>query len=101
MLITEAAAYPTLRTVCNPYSFSADGLVLTGTSGQNTDDVLRNSSADATPIGALDSILDWAHLAPTCPDTLGCFPYRDSDPFIMDKTPHVFFTANQDSFAQK
>ena len=51
---------------------------------------------------ALESTLRWSHLAPTCPDTLGCFPYRNEDPFVVEeRTPHVAFAANQDSFGQR
>ncbi len=82
-LLAESSVFPTLRTVTNPYSFSLDGLTFSGTSGQNTDDVLRNSGSGGEgeggrgPLDALSSMLDWSHLAPTCPDTLGCYPYRD------------------------
>ena len=91
-----------LRTVTNPYSFSLDGFHVVGSSGQNTDDVLRNTfPGHLGCVDALSSLLDWSHLAPTCPDTLGCFPYREKDPFAVEETPHVMFAANQDKFSQK
>jgi hypothetical protein len=37
----------------------------------------------------------WGHLAPTCPDTIGCFPYFEQDPFILDTLPDVFIAGNQ------
>lgn len=58
-------------------------------------------------------------MAPTAPDTLcecvkrlstddtiklimpaeiGCYPYFDADPFIMTRTPHVYFIGNQPRF---
>ena len=59
------------------------------------------------PCCRLDSALDamectmrWSHIAPTCPDTLGCFPYTDSDPFIIKSRPHVNFVGNQ-KFGQR
>ena len=45
--------------------------------------------------------MEWAHLAPNCPDTLGAFPLNESDPFIIDKCPHVLFTANEKNFQTK
>jgi len=36
-------------------------------------------------------------MAPTTPDTLSCFPYTNSDPFIFDDYPQVYFAANQKS----
>lgn len=60
---------------------------------------------------ALKKTLQWAHLAPTAPDTLPCYPLTAGDPFIMPtlnskendpasskddcNTPHVLFAGNQ------
>ena len=84
----------------NPYLFESHGVRILGFSGQNTDDILRNTSLE-DPLDALEMILLAAHMAPTCPDTLGCFPYKDKDPFIMQEVPHVVFTANQAKFDQR
>ena len=61
---------------------------------------MRNTNLE-DPLDALEDILKYTHLAPTCPDTLGCFPYKDGDPFIMDELPHCMFTANQKKFSQR
>lgn len=45
--------------------------------------------------------LDWAHLAPTAPDTLSTYPFPDRDPFILGSTPHVLFAGNQPGFATR
>jgi len=44
----------------------------------------------------LCSTLRWAHLAPTAPDSLPCFPLSetDPDPFVIDSAPHVLFAGN-------
>jgi DNA polymerase delta subunit 2 len=63
--------------------------------------------------------LQWRHMAPTAPDTLctfdrstnnhltfistprrmlGCYPYFNDDPFIMTRTPHLYFIGNQPRF---
>lgn len=43
----------------------------------------------------MEKCLAWGHLAPTAPDTLGCFPYTDTDPFVLQSLPDVFIAGNQ------
>ena len=43
----------------------------------------------------LQQTLEWRHLAPTAPDTLSCYPFCDTDPFVLDSCPHVYFVGNQ------
>ena len=38
-----ASVYPTMKSATNPYMFSVGGTNITGTSGQNIDDLLRNT----------------------------------------------------------
>lgn len=47
----------------------------------------------------LGKLLQWRHLAPTAPDTLAAYPYFESDPFILDSSPHVLFAGGQPAFA--
>lgn len=96
-LFPLASPYPTLKTVTNPYMFEASGHLLLGTSGQNVNDIMRNCSL-TNSLDALERTLEWSHLAPTCPDTLGCFPYMQQDPFVLSTRPHILFAANQDKF---
>jgi DNA polymerase delta subunit 2 len=46
--------------------------------------------------------LQWGHIAPSCPDTLPCFPYSSEEPFLLNEInggcPHVYFCGNQDIF---
>lgn len=37
-------------------------------------------------------------MAPSAPDTLWSYPFNDRDPFIIEKTPHVYFIGNQPQF---
>lgn len=50
-------------------------------------------------------ILEWTlkigHLSPTAPDTLGCYPFYETDPFIIKDCPHVYFCGNAPSFKSK
>ncbi|KAI9612978.1 hypothetical protein H4Q26_010248 [Puccinia striiformis f. sp. tritici PST-130] len=43
-------------------------------------------------------MLRWSHIAPTAPDTLHCYPFKDHDPFILTCLPHVYFIGNQPDF---
>ena len=80
------------------------------TSGQNIDDVCRQSSL--SPIQSLVSTVeDWSCLCPTCPNSLPCYPFRDCDPFVIrdaqqavaggknNQRPHLVVACNQPSFA--
>ena len=99
-LFPLASGYPSLTTVTNPHAFEARGVRVLAFSGQNVDDVLRNTSLEC-PLDALETVVRCGHMAPTCPDTVGCFPFKDSDPFVLRETPHVVLAANQARFAQR
>jgi len=99
-LFPKASMYSSLNSVTNPYHVQISGFSILGTSGQNIEDIMKNSSI-SDPIEALESIIKWSHMAPTCPDTLGCVPYLENDPFVLKNLPHVFFAGNQEKFAQK
>lgn len=99
-LFPKAGKFKTLKMVPNPYMFEVCGVTFLGTSGQNLEDVMKNSNI-SDPIEALECLVRWSHLAPTCPDTLGCFPFDGKDPFVIETLPHVLFVGNQAKFAQK
>ena len=102
-LFPKSASYSkSFKTVCNPYAFDDpnNGLTFLGSSGQNVDDVIRNSNID-DPLDTAEKLIRWKHVAPTCPDTLGCFPYRNEDPFVLNKRPHLLFVGNQKKFDQR
>eukprot|EP00483_Globobulimina_turgida_P004499 UN04508 len=40
-------------------------------------------------------------IAPTAPDTLSCFPFRNNDPFVINQCPHIYFSGNNDQFRYK
>lgn len=99
-MFPESSVYNTLNLVPNPYYCSLEGVKIIGTSGQPIRDIMGYSEIE-DPLEALENCLKWSHLAPTAPDTLGCFPYYDKDPFIIDECPHVLFAGNQPSFGTK
>ncbi|CAM6128086.1 unnamed protein product [Calypogeia fissa] len=100
-LFPGAAAYSTFVGATNPHQFELDGVIFLGTSGQNIDDLDKYSEADDR-LDYLERTLNWRHIAPTAPDTLGCYPFPDRDPFLVEpSSPHVYFCGNQDKFSTK
>ena len=49
----------------------------------------------------MQQTLEMRHVCPTCPDTLRAFPYVDTDPFVVDHAPHVYFAGNQDCYGER
>lgn len=86
--------------VTNPHEFEVDGVCFLGTSGQNIDDIYKYS-LEENRLTLLQRVLEWGHLVPTAPDTLTCYPLSDSDPFILESAPHVFFVGNQPCYSSQ
>ncbi|KAG0336960.1 hypothetical protein BG000_005958 [Podila horticola] len=99
-LLPCAREYSTFHSVTNPYWTSIDNITLLGTSGQTVDDIYKYVKSEDRLEMAVKT-LAWRHMAPTAPDTLWCYPFKDRDPFIMTKTPHIYFIGNQDKFASQ
>ncbi|TDG53270.1 hypothetical protein AWZ03_000085 [Drosophila navojoa] len=92
-----AAQLSSFQSVTNPYICRLDSALVVGTAGQNIADLLRSTALDSS-LEALRCTLKWGHVAPTAPDTLACYPYISSDPFIMKECPHVYFAGNCEKF---
>ncbi|XP_007247162.2 DNA polymerase delta subunit 2 [Astyanax mexicanus] len=92
--------YPTLQLVTNPYQAVMDGVRFLGTSGQNVSDIVKYSNID-DHLEILENTMRLRHLAPTAPDTLGCYPFYQQDPFIMAECPHVYFSGNAPAYQSK
>ena len=58
-------------------------------------------SMEESRLQLLSRVLEWGHLAPTAPDTLSTYPFSDTDPFVLDTAPHVFFAGNQPDFQSR
>ncbi|KAJ8981894.1 hypothetical protein NQ317_007286 [Molorchus minor] len=99
-MFPNSSVYKSLNLVTNPYFCSVDGIKIFGTSGQPVKNIIGYSEI-ADPIEAMECCLNWSHVAPTAPDTLGCYPFYEEDPFIISECPHVFFTGNQPEFKTK
>ncbi|KAE8674277.1 DNA polymerase delta small subunit [Hibiscus syriacus] len=96
-LFPGSATYNTFRSCTNPHCFELDNIRFLGTSGQNIDDLTKYSEAK-DKLDFLESTLRWRHLAPTTPNTLGCYPFTDRDPFLIDSCPDVYFVGNQEKY---
>ncbi|KAI2808349.1 DNA polymerase delta subunit 2 [Blomia tropicalis] len=93
-------SYPlgSIRSVTNPHHFSIGGVRFLGTSGQNIDS-LRSCTSFTESTDIMRQLMEWGHIAPTCPDLLHCYPFADKDPFVVDQYPDVFFAGNQPDFS--
>ncbi|PQM41643.1 hypothetical protein Pyn_38744 [Prunus yedoensis var. nudiflora] len=96
-LFPGSSAYNTFRSCTNPHCFDLDDIRFLGTSGQNIDDLEKYSDAK-DKLEFVERTLRWRHLAPTAPNTLGCYPFTDRDPFLIESCPHVYFIGNQDKY---
>jgi DNA polymerase delta subunit 2 len=77
----------------NPHKFSMNGLNFLGTSGQNIEDICRfTDMSNRKEIDVLYETLQMRHLAPTCPDTLRCYPFEKDDPLIIREPQNVYFS---------
>ncbi|KAL1540825.1 DNA polymerase delta subunit 2 [Salvia divinorum] len=94
-LFPGSAAFNTFRSCTNPHSFELDDVRFLGTSGQNIDDLAKYSDATCK-LEFLERTLRWRHIAPTAPNTLGCYPFTDRDPFFIEMCPRVYFVGNQE-----
>lgn len=81
----------------NPHEFDLAGVRFLGSAGQNVADVGRYSTAP-TRLACLEALLRWGHLAPTAPDTLPAYPFKDRDPFVLQGAPHVLFAGGAGAF---
>ncbi|KAJ5465137.1 uncharacterized protein N7458_000823 [Penicillium daleae] len=97
--------------VSNPWEGDVEGWRLWGCSGQNVDDVLRYLDFPADDVDPtaerddsearlriMEAMLRWRCGVPTAPDTIWSYPFQTVDPFVLESSPHIFFTGNQPSF---
>jgi DNA polymerase delta subunit 2 len=96
-LFPQSYILPSFNSVTNPHDCSIEGVSFLGTSGQPIDNIYRYTKPTSR-LRCLEDTLRWRHLAPTAPDTLGCYPFEDQDPFVIHSCPHVYFAGNQPEF---
>ncbi|CAM9627762.1 unnamed protein product [Scytosiphon promiscuus] len=105
-LLRNASRFGSLKRVTNPHEAKIGGRVFLGSSGQPLKDMERYTTSETEAASAkpaclrrLEETLEWRHMAPTAPETLGCYPFVTEDPFIIEECPDVFFAGNQPQFA--
>jgi len=96
-MLPHSSQLATLNLSTNPYCCDVDGVRFLGSSGQPLDDMQRYLPSEDR-MRTLSQSLEFQHLAPTTPDTLGCYPFEEHDPFIVTECPHVYFAGNQPRF---
>lgn len=121
-----------INLVTNPHQFDLNGLTFLGTSGQNVRDMLLNSETpedlkeDGKGLSKIKQTLEMRHLCPTAPDTLRVYPFKESDPFVINsqnnssnldlnvgedengpeqslytQVPHVYFVGNMQNYKEE
>ena len=100
----------TFASCTNPHDFTVGGVDFLGTAGQNVSNLAAYSDVvegveggagddDAgEALDLLEATVRWQHVAPSAPDTLACYPYKDRDPFFIERSPHVYFAGMQPAF---
>ncbi|GAA5983099.1 hypothetical protein JCM5350_006814 [Sporobolomyces pararoseus] len=99
-LLPLAAGWENFNGRTNPWWFQVQNTTFLGTCGQTIDDIFKYLESQER-LEIAQQTLEWSHIAPTCPDTLWCYPFTDRDPFILEQTPHVYFIGNQPKFETK
>ncbi|XP_075714780.1 DNA polymerase delta subunit 2 isoform X1 [Rhinoderma darwinii] len=99
-MFPQSAPFSTLQLVTNPYEAEIDGVRFLGSAGQNISDIYKYSSMQDY-LEILEWTLQVGHSCPTAPDTLGCYPFHMSDPFILHSCPHVYFCGSAPKFSCK
>lgn len=96
----QFAGGPNLQYRTNPTWLEVAGIRILGTSGENVDDIRKyipdSHRSSETTIDIMRSNIRWQNITPTAPDTLYCYPFKNSDPFTLaDETPHLYIVGNQ------
>lgn len=123
LLLPEANRYSTFTALPNPCEADVGGRSFLAHAGQPVRDMLRSATYelgaaerllsdggkclerhvdgdhDDAFLACLEDTLWWRHAAPTAPDTLPSYPFRDGDPFVMDEPPDVLVSGDAPAFA--
>jgi DNA polymerase delta subunit 2 len=123
LLLPEANRYSTFTSLTNPAEAAVGGRSLLAHAGQPVTDFLRSASyeqggaervmgdgakctqrhvdgdADDAFLACLEDTLWWRHAAPTAPDTLPSYPFKDGDPFVLEDPPDVLVSGAAPAFA--
>lgn len=96
-ILPKCSQLQSIRCTTNPYGSIIDRTQFLGTAGQPVNSIRVYSEIDDS-IQIMCRQLEWSHLAPLAPDCLHSYPFKDKDPFIIESSPHVYFSGNQPNF---
>lgn len=122
VLLPQATRYSSLRLVTNPFEFvaataqqvscseaafqpptpnepnkSSEGVGFFVTSGQNVNDIVRQTEF-ASALDAMAVLVASGCACPTAPNTLFCYPFKDTEPFLFERTPHCLVACDQTTY---
>ncbi|KAG9015471.1 hypothetical protein FRB94_000076 [Tulasnella sp. JGI-2019a] len=84
----------------NPAWIGVGDCEMLAIAGQTIDDLFKYVEG-CDRMEMAKNTLKWRHMAPTAPDTLWCYPFLHRDPFMLEKTPHIYVIGNQPEFASE
>ncbi|KAF8606663.1 hypothetical protein BDV93DRAFT_553821 [Ceratobasidium sp. AG-I] len=94
---TGAPSSQAIHMESNPTWIHSNGKSILVHAGQPITDIYLHS-VETDRMTMVRNTLKWRHIAPTAPDTLWSYPYNDTDPFVLDRSPDVYVIGNQPSF---
>lgn len=97
-ILPKSGCLENVRPLTNPCIIKHDDRILLGTSGENVEAIRQHTRIEFSTT-VLKNTLEWGHMAPSAPDNLSCFPFREKDPFVIDFEPDIYFAGNQSEFA--
>ncbi|XP_015108419.1 DNA polymerase delta subunit 2 [Diachasma alloeum] len=101
-ILPESSRFKTLHGGTNPWIGKIGDRIVAGSSGQPVDDIRRVAGLmNFSPLDCLEKTLSWRHFSPTAPDTLPAYPYFDSDPFVIEECPDIYFVGNMEGYSTK
>lgn len=104
-LLPRSARWASLQLATNPTWATLHARTLLCTGGQNVEDLVRYLPEEREAVPGVSAqmqmalaTLQWAHMAPSAPDTLWCYPFKASDPFVLRASPDVYVVGNMPAF---
>jgi DNA polymerase delta subunit 2 len=92
-LFPLASTYQSFNSITNPGMVTIADKTVLMTDGHNVSDMVRLSSM--SPLAALTLSLQARLIAPTAPDTYGCYPYKEYDPLVVNDVPAIYAAGGQ------
>lgn len=86
----------------NPYAAGLGNKYVLGTDGRNVLDLQKSLWKEDKPYSELETlerIVECGHLCPTGPDSVPTVPHTETDPMVIQQTPHILFSGNCRKFS--